>query len=156
MMPTPELAPVAEEHLRTALRLSKELVARHPDVPAYVSSQVHVYHKLAGVLGRTGRADEAESSLREALRLQTSLAGRFPEVASYKASLAVFQRSLARLLSKQGELKDAQSSLKESIALLEGMLDDGCELPYVDRLLAEACLNLADIQERIEEPADSP
>jgi tetratricopeptide (TPR) repeat protein len=146
---TPEICPVVEERLRTALELSEELVAEHPNIPAYEASRVQIYLKLADVLHRTDRPAEAESNLRTGLDVQLSLVKAFPKALSYKVWLATIQRSLAMLLRDQNQLPDAQTLLEESISVLEPLRENQRELPYVRPLLAESYLALGDVLSRM-------
>ncbi|NUQ65829.1 MAG: tetratricopeptide repeat protein, partial [Pirellulales bacterium] len=115
----PEDEPDAEQRLRKAMDLSNRLVAEHPNVADYQTSQVHLNHKLARVLRDTDRPSETEECLRRALALQKSLVARFPDVSSYQTWLAVIQESLAKLLRDRRQLAEARTLLESSVALLE-------------------------------------
>jgi len=142
---------VAEERLQTALGISEELVAEHPNIPNYVVSQVHIHHKLADILRRSDQLDAAEPELRKALALQSSLAQRFPEVSPYRIWLATIQGSLARLLCDRGQLEEARSLAQASVATLDDLVDNEPKHEHVRGVLADSYDCLADVLSRMGE-----
>jgi tetratricopeptide (TPR) repeat protein len=152
---TPELAPIVQERLETALRLSEQLVAEHPNVPAYAAAQVHVLHKLAGARQQTSRGETAEETLRKAVELQASLVDRYPQADSYRVWLATVQRSLARRLVQQNEAAEAWLLLEESIAVLRPLCQRDDASPHVRRLLAGGYHSLADVLHRLNRPKEA-
>jgi tetratricopeptide (TPR) repeat protein len=142
--------PTAEQRLRKALELSKELVREHPNIPEYTGSQIHIHHKLAHVLRHTGRPKESEASLRSALDLQSALVRQFPAVSSHRAWQAVVQESLADLLRERGELNEARSLLEDSVSMLNDCLAEDRKPEHV-RLLVRNYENLADVLSRLGE-----
>lgn len=119
---TEDVNALAEERFRRALKISKELVAEHPNIPEYTASQADIHRKLAGVLQRAGRREDAEASLRESVRLQSLLAQRFPDVAPYTIQLARLESSLARMLREGRQADEARALLESSVARLEQLL----------------------------------
>lgn len=152
----PEDAESAERQLRKAMEISNRLVAEHPNVADYQTSQVHVSHKLASVLDDTGRRREAQEVLRKALAVQKSLVERFPEVSSYKTWLAVLQESLARMLHDPRQLAEARSLLESSVSLLRQQLDQEPQAGPLHGLLMNHQAHLTDVLARIERIGEAP
>ena len=142
--------PTAEQHLRTALQISQELVREHPNIPEYAAAQIHAHHKLAHVLRGTGRSEEAEACLRSALDLQSSLVRQFPAVVSHRVWRAVVQESLADLLRERGELQEARSLVEDALATLNDCLRREWH-PDFARLRSRNYEHLADILTRLGE-----
>ena len=146
--------PTAEQHLRTALAISQELVREHPQIPEYAAAQIHIRHKLAHVLRETNRPQAADACLCSALDLQTALARQFPAVGSLRVWQAVVQESLANLLCESGELNEASSLLEASVATLQECLAREHKSDDV-RLLVRNYQVLADVLTRLGEPAQA-
>lgn len=144
-----EMVPLLLDRLESALQLSEELVADHPNVPAYAVSQVHLHHKRARLLTRAGRQDKAEAELREALDLQASLVRQFPQSASYRAWLAVLHGSLGRAMIDRGDFDEAKLEMEQMVEVLGPLADRRGELPHVRGLLNEAYHGLAHVLDRL-------
>lgn len=137
----------AEQRLRKAMALSRQLVIEHPGVPEYRSAQAHISHKLAQVLRMTHRLDQAEQADRQAVEVQAALAGEFPQVVTYRVWLAAFRNALAdtlllRASGKQG-LDEAKALAQSNIADTTGLLAAQPGMWYLHTLLADANLTLA-------------
>ena len=145
---TPETAITAEDRLRTALKYCRELVASHPEVPIYVTSQIHLHHKLAEVLKRFGVDEEAQEHLQEALSLQSTLCQRFPKVRGYRIWKAVFQQSLGGLLQENGSEEEALTLIEQSIETLQPLVDVPGKSGLERVLLIRGYLDSADLLRR--------
>jgi tetratricopeptide (TPR) repeat protein len=106
------------ESLQKALDISESLVAEHPNVPDYATSQVRIRLALAGYLQDTDEA-RADENLRKALELQSSLVRRYPGTPPHQFMLALIQEWRGRLLLKRGQFAEARSMLEASVALLK-------------------------------------
>jgi serine/threonine protein kinase len=129
--------------LQKALRVARELVAEHPNVPRYLLSQVQVHVALAEMCRRESLPDDAERELREALRLQALSVSRFPGNVPSQIWLAMIQNSLAELLIERGQMMQARTLLEESTVMLMAIpdVDHGGAGAHV-RLLHQSYENL--------------
>ncbi len=146
-----DLAAVAEERFRKALKISEELVAEHPNVPQFAASQAEILFKLAETMRRTGTHGDAERLLRKALDLQLSLARRFPDVLGYSMRTTWLEFLLARLLREKGQPSAARSLLESSTTRLEGLMQNGRVKWPVDRILGEHYSELSLLLREMEE-----
>ena len=147
----PDAPAEAEQRLKKALELSRQLVADHPGVSDYAASRVRIHLMLAEFLRRADQRVAAEESLREALALQAPLVQRFPEIRSYHFWLAVVQQSLARLLRDPQDLEEARTLMEASIDTLTQSLKDDPRPNHVRWLLVGSHFELADIYTRLDE-----
>jgi tetratricopeptide (TPR) repeat protein len=138
----PELVPGAERQLAKALEDSQRLNAAYPHVPDYVTSLVHIRHKLGAVLRRLNRPDEAEGHLRKAVDLQAGLARQFAGSA-HRMWLVISRHSLAEVLTDRGDLAEARSVLEAAIADLQAVRREESEQGALDRLLGDSYARLA-------------
>ncbi|MBN1344732.1 MAG: serine/threonine protein kinase [Phycisphaerae bacterium] len=140
-----DLLRVGEQRLRTALDISEKLVAERPNIPDYQTSLVRTHHKLAEILRRTGKLDEAEKLLRTALDIQTSLAKRFPDVPSYQAWVALLQESLAGVLKDEGKLAESRALVDSAITQATELSKRRPEMRFMHGLLAHCHMTLAEV-----------
>jgi tetratricopeptide (TPR) repeat protein len=136
--------------LEKALAISEELVAKHPNIPDYATSQVLIRLRLAGIIQESDQAG-AESNLRKALDLQSALARRYPKTSSYKFEMAMIYESLAGLLETRGVLPEARSMLQDSIDALKELSQNDPKGPPINRILADHYMSLADLLRRMGE-----
>ncbi len=108
-------APLLEQHLTEARKLSDELAGEFPNVPDYLVSQAHIYHKLAFVYQRTGRPKETDEHFQKALDIQNSLVQRYSDVSFHRVWQIKFQVSYADFLYKRGDKDRARELLEESV-----------------------------------------
>lgn len=121
----PADAEVAEASLTMAAQHARQLMEEHPTVPAFTSSLVHIYGRLAMVqerhaeqtFGRNHRLlmMEAERNLRSAVELQNSLVRREPEVVTFHLWAARFRNSIARMLRHQDRLDESRQMSEYAI-----------------------------------------
>lgn len=150
--PSGDLAALAEERFRKALKISEELVAEHPNVPEFVASQAEILHKLAEVLRRPGQLEGAEELLRKAVDLQSSLARRFPDVLGYRMQTTRLEFELAQILKGRGQPDAARSLLESSVASLEEVLEADTNGWPVGWILAMHYSELAMLLSELNEP----
>jgi eukaryotic-like serine/threonine-protein kinase len=161
-VPQPPLGPEdqqrVQEHFRKAAALLDKLVARHPNIPEYLTAQAHIYHKLGDFFRQTERFSEAGQSLRQAVAIQSSLVAQFPNVPYYKVWLGTFQIALGDVLIRSHQLgslnannrvgnpepfPEALSILQEAIDLLTRLLADQPQMQFLHGQLARGYSNLA-------------
>ncbi len=145
----PEALALESQRLRAALDISERLVAEHPNIPAYVASQVHIRLRFGRVLHRLNRLRDAEEQLREALAIQTGLARRFPDMPSHQVSVAAIEGAFAGFLRRDGRLDEARSHLDAALAAMDQLPDDWQRPPYVRDVLAATYLDLAHVLRRL-------
>jgi eukaryotic-like serine/threonine-protein kinase len=136
--------------LGKALAISEELVAKHPNIPDYVASQVLIHLRLADIIQENDKAG-AESNLRKALDLQSALARRYPKTSSYKFGMAMICEWLAGLLEARGTLPEARSMLQGSIDALKELSQSDPTGSPVNAVLAHNYMNLSDLLRRMGE-----
>ncbi len=152
----PEDQPRVQEHFRKAAALLDKLVARHPNIPEYLTAQAHIYHKLGDFFRQTERFSEADQSLRQAVTIQSSLVAQFPNVPYYKVWLGTFQIALGDALIRSHQLgspnannpvgeplPEALSILQEAIDLLTRLLTDQPQMQFLHGQRARGYSNLA-------------
>jgi serine/threonine protein kinase/tetratricopeptide (TPR) repeat protein len=108
----------AEEHLRTALRLCKELLAEAPTVPGYREDLALCHHELGMVLRNNDRAAEAEDNFRKALESWEKLAAQFPKKPLYRINVGLSCSSLGGLLRDGGKPADSLDWFVKAIVTL--------------------------------------
>jgi tetratricopeptide (TPR) repeat protein len=151
----------AEDRLRRALSLSRELVRQHPNVPDYSAAQVYILQRLAHMLhgppggpgppGRRNqqadpdRLDEAEQLLRQALALQTAHVQRFPESPSNRGWLAIVQQNLAIVLRDRGDVEAARTMIESAISGFTDLVSSDPQNQIFHGPLAKAYEDLAEI-----------
>jgi tetratricopeptide (TPR) repeat protein len=140
-----DLLAAAEEDLRRALAILDDLMAEYPNVPTYAMSCVHIHHKLAGLLQRTGRTELAQESLRRAVELQSALVRLFPDLDDHKLWLAEIRKSLARILLDEDRLPESRRLLESVIADLKPLLKDDDPPGRFRGSLIDAYVKLADV-----------
>jgi serine/threonine protein kinase/Flp pilus assembly protein TadD len=105
-----------EHHLRVAMNLRTEMLARKPD--ALLSHQLaHVKAYLGAELLRQGSYDEAEQVLRSAIELSQPLVDDFPELHSYRKTLRTIYESLAQTLFCERRFEEAEQAARDAFAL---------------------------------------
>jgi tetratricopeptide (TPR) repeat protein len=139
----PQVSPATEDRLHKALAISVKLTADYPQVPEYMASQAHIYHKLGELLRQTRRWAEAEASDRKAVEVQTALVAQFADAPSHQAWLAAFRNSLADVLIMRERWQEARQVLTDTVALLNRILETNPNLVFLHALAAESYRNLA-------------
>ena len=144
---------VAETALGQALEQAKALNESYPTVPAYRSSLVHIYHKMANLQTEYGHTasfaerreinDRAERSLRSAIEAQEPLIRQFPQAAAFRLWQARFYRRLGELLRHKNLPDEAISSLTAALKLAESIEDEATSFDALPRLLERIHLELA-------------
>jgi tetratricopeptide (TPR) repeat protein len=127
--------------LKGARALIDELAASAPDNVEYAQSQVHVHAKLATVLARLGRPDEAETSYRHAIELENALVDRSPQPTRVRLDRSDTREALAVLLLSQDRPSDVRGLLDRAAADLQSLAaGSSVSPPLADRFrgLAEA------------------
>ncbi len=137
-----------EQRLRKALVVSEKLVAEHPNIPRYALSRAQILNKLAAVLRRAQRLDEALSYDRQAVAVTSALAERFPDVVSYRVWLGSFRNSLADLLSRRDRFDEARTEAEQTAAMLESLLSEHPEMWFLHGLLDRSYATLASVLRR--------
>ena len=146
----PAVGQRSRELLEKALAISEDLVAKHPNIPDYASSQVFIRLRLAGILRESDQAG-SESNLRKALDVQSALVRRYPRTTSYKFGMSMIQESLSALLEEQDNLPEARTMLQASIASLAELSQADPKGPPLRGILARHYLSLADLLRRMGE-----
>jgi len=136
---------LTEERLQTAMKMSKRLVAEHPNVPDYATLRTQILSRYGELMRRSDRRDEAETSLREALAVQSSLAERFPEVSRFKLWQTRLQMSLAEVLRDKKELAEARSLLERSVTILKKLREHDSTAPFARWWTSAHYTALADV-----------
>lgn len=136
-----------ETRLKKALELSQELLRQQPNVPEYLASQSHIYHKLGEVTRKLRHPDEAIQNNRKAVEIQTALAREFPQVETYQVWLSAFRNSLADILIARGNSGEARPLLETNIAQTEKLLKANPSLWYLHTVLMDDYRSLASILE---------
>jgi tetratricopeptide (TPR) repeat protein len=134
----------ARESLEKALAISEELVAEHPNIPDYLTSQVRIRMRLTDLLWQSDPS-RAEANLRKARDTEAALVRHFPQNSSYKIWMAVIDESLGRLLQQREQLPEARTTLEEGIALLKEVVENDPKKRLIPWMLAENYRNLADL-----------
>ena len=138
----------AAERLETAIRISEELVAEHPNVPDYSSSQVHTRLKLAMVRRRLKQDNAATQSLESAVTLQSLLVKRHPKVASYRFTLGFITHSLGRRYLQQNDVQKAEPLFRRAIATFEPLVEKEPRMRYARFVLRYGYQHLVKILEQ--------
>jgi eukaryotic-like serine/threonine-protein kinase len=134
---------LVEQHFQKAAALLDKLVARHPNIPEYLTAQAHTHHKLGAFFRQIERWGEAEESLRKALAIQSSLVEQFPDAPYHRVWLGTFRIALGDVLIRSRQLPEARSSLEEAIAGLTRLLTDQPEMTFLHGPLARGYSTLA-------------
>jgi serine/threonine protein kinase len=142
----------AEIDFQEALRLSKELVAEHPNVPDYQLSKAQIHSKLAGLQKQSNQLDQAEKNLRQAVVLQNSLVLRFPKVPFHQYINVMFQDALADVLVEQKKWQESRPLVESSIKQLTKMLGQDKNKTFLGFTLADDYAKLAKILRGLGQP----
>jgi serine/threonine protein kinase len=146
------VAPVPEDDYLEALRLAKELVAEHPNVPAYQLSRAQIHDRLAWVQRQNHDLPAAEKNLRQAVQVQNTLAQRFPDSTFHQLQKARFQDNLADVLLEQKKWEDGRQVLEASIKHLTKVVGKDEGLRWLNHVLADRYGKLARALRALEEP----
>lgn len=123
----------ASERLREALDEIGKLRSVNPDNPLFVTSEVHVRHKLSAIARTQSRFADADVMLSEAIQLQTSLTQTWPESVLHRCWRATLYRSQATMYGqwdKPEAAKDAITNAKADIEAIDAKFSDH---PLVNR-----------------------
>jgi tetratricopeptide (TPR) repeat protein len=105
--------------LKRSLTLSRELVARYPDVAEYSSLLAATLARLAGTHAAQGQFGSADSSLQESLSLLRKLVTQHPDTVTYQIALARAQQQLAGLYFRTNRPQLAREVLQQAVTELE-------------------------------------
>jgi tetratricopeptide (TPR) repeat protein len=146
-VPRPPIPPddqeIVEEHFHKAAALLDKLVAQHPNIPEYLTSEARIHHKLGSFFRQTNRLSDAEQSLRRATAIQSSIVEQFPNAPYYKVWLGAFQIALGDVLTRSNQSPQACSILEDAIDMLTRLLADQPEMTFVHGQLSRGYSNLA-------------
>jgi serine/threonine protein kinase len=142
----------AETDFQEALRLSRELVAEHPNVPDYQISKAQIHSKLAGLQKQNHQLDKAEKNLRQAVVLQNSLVLRFPKVPFHQFLNVQFQDALVDVLLEQKKWEESRPLLESSIKQLTKMLGQDKNKSFLGFALADDYGKLAKVLHAVGNP----
>ena len=138
--------------LRKALRLSDQLVARHPYILRYVVGQVHLHHRLGIVLERMHRPEEAEQAHRKAVAIYSALGKELTQQRTYRVWLAAFRNGLVDVLIRRGADAEARPLLEDTIKMLSAVPADNPEMWFVHAQLDRTYRMLAHVLHRTGQP----
>ncbi|MEM7474395.1 MAG: serine/threonine-protein kinase [Planctomycetota bacterium] len=124
---------MAEQNLRQALLHSQRLTKLHPNVSAFASEQVHIYHKLSAVLRNSGQPESAITLVRRAIEVQSELAKLFPKDFARQVWKALLRRSLAALLKEMGRDEEARDQIQQGILDLKTVDSIQDQHPFVQK-----------------------
>ncbi|HCP13627.1 MAG TPA: hypothetical protein DIT89_14940 [Planctomycetaceae bacterium] len=105
--------------LKRSLPLSRELVARYPDVAEYSSLLAATLARIAGTYAAQGQFGSADASLQESLSLLRKLVTQHPETVTYQIALARAQQQLAGLYFRTNRPQLAREVLQQAVTELE-------------------------------------
>ena len=105
--------------LKRSLTLSRELVARYPDVAEYSSLLAATLARIAGTYAAQGQFGSADASLQESLSLLRKLVTQHPETVTYQIALARAQQQLAGLYFRTNRPQLAREVLQQAVTELE-------------------------------------
>ncbi len=146
-IPQPPIPPedqrIVEDRLLKAIALLDTLVARHPNIPEYLTAQAHTYHKLGAFFRQTDRFAEAQQILRKAVAIQSSLVDQFPGAPYHKVWLGTFRIALGDVLTRSNEFPAACAVLDETLASLTRLLGEQPDMVFLHGQLARGYSNLA-------------
>jgi serine/threonine protein kinase len=130
--------------IETALAISEELVAEHPNIPDYAIANVNTRVRLADLLWEIDPT-QAEACLRTALGLQSSLARRFAQNFSCRFGVVIVREALVSLLLQHNRPAEARSILQGSIALLHELQKEESTAEFVGFVLYLHYTNLSEV-----------
>ena len=102
----------AEQAVREAVRIHKQLAREHPEKPGYGRDLATHYILLGVLLQRPMRLDEAKQACEQAVLLQKQLAESFPQVPGYQHDLAGGYINLAYLQQPPEAIRNLRSALR--------------------------------------------
>jgi eukaryotic-like serine/threonine-protein kinase len=142
----------ADRQLREAIDLSTELVALYPNVPEYTAAHARYLDRLGMSLQKQGKPADAEPLNRKAVALQTKLVTQYPGVLVHTLWLGLMERSLGQTLSDLKQFKEARTMLEGCINRVEPLWKKDRKLDGLRPFLSMAYGNLAQLNDRTEEP----
>jgi len=105
----------AEQHIRQARNIFRELVAQNPATELYHGSLGRTCRQLGDLLSNTGRLVEAETSYREAMEIYIGLISQFPHNREYQLSRGYMLWSLAAVHDKTKRYADAEEEYRQAV-----------------------------------------
>ncbi len=134
----------AQESLKKAGDLYRELVAAYPDRPEYQHELVQTLNQLAWVLIRASSAFEKAADLsNEAGVIGQWLVEQFPGVPEYQSALAKSHHNLASAYAQTSRYSQAEEEYKKAISQQKKLLVQFPEMPEYQSELARSHSNLA-------------
>jgi serine/threonine-protein kinase len=145
VLKTPSRVAAAEQALRDALALSKQLVTDFPSVPNYREEVARSHQILSLLLREIGRGGEAEQALRDALAMQKQLVKNYPTVPGYRQNLAISHNSLGNLLQTTSRQQEAEQAYRDALVVQEQLAADFPTEPGYRAELARSQYNLGNL-----------
>jgi eukaryotic-like serine/threonine-protein kinase len=139
------------ERMEEAIRMSGELVAQYPNVPAYAAAQARFQNQLGVALFLAARPNEAEALLHRAHEVERKLVHQYPDVAAYSFWLSITERSLGRVLNERKAWPEARTYLEAAVKRMEAFRKKDRRFGAVRPLLGVACRDLAQTLEHLGE-----
>jgi serine/threonine protein kinase/tetratricopeptide (TPR) repeat protein len=101
----------AVEHLRTAIRLYRELARKAPTNVFYRQEEAFTNWELAKLLEQAGRRDDAVAEFQRSVALHAAARAQFPREVVLIDRLAACRRDLATALLRTGNYREAAEAL---------------------------------------------
>jgi serine/threonine-protein kinase len=138
------LDPLQREFLSKALAYYENFTRQDAADPTLRQEQGRAYQRMADVLRKLGRHDEAEPAYRRSIDILDRLAKGEPKVAGHRRHLASALSRLAGSLTERGRYPEAEPLYRRSIELSRALADASAD--PADRVaLASAELGLGDL-----------
>ena len=123
----------ASRRLYEALKENDILRSRNPENALFLSSDVHLRHKLSAIARAQSRFADADAMLRDAIELQTSLVQTWPDSVRHRCWRAILYRSQATLYRQWGKLDASKESITNAKDDVDSIDAEFIDHPLVSR-----------------------
>ncbi|EMI53210.1 serine/threonine-protein kinase [Rhodopirellula sallentina] len=123
----------ARKRLSEALREIETLLASHPANTVYLTTEVHLRHKLSAIARTQARYDHAADLLSEAIQIQTRLLQAQPDSVAQRCWRAMLYRSQATLYHQWDKPDAAETAFANAKADVLAIDPEWKDHPFVVR-----------------------